>query len=95
MEEKIIWSSAAADDLENIYSYIAKDSKYYADKFIDELVDRVEMLPFHPMIGRVVPEKSNADIREIIKGNYRIMYSIHKLPQIIIYRIIHNAQNFK
>jgi addiction module RelE/StbE family toxin len=95
MEEKIVWSLAATEDLENIYSFIARDSKYYAGRFVDELLEKIELLPSQPLVGRVVPEKEDHTIREIIKGNYRIMYSIHKLPQIIIYRIIHNAQNFK
>lgn len=95
MEEQIIWSSAAFSDLETIYEYICNDSKFYADRFVQEIEEKVLMLIAQPLVGRVVPEKEDPQIREVMKGNYRIMYSLSKLPVIVIYRIIHVAQNFK
>ena len=32
---KVSWMPSALDDLKSIRDYIAKDSVYYADKFVD------------------------------------------------------------
>ena len=92
--EEIIWSSSAVKDANAIFVYISLDSKYYAGKWLEKLYERVTILLTHPQIGRVVPEINNPNIREIIEGNYRIMYRISK-KQIIIYRIMHSARLFK
>ena len=41
---RIEWSEIAFDDLSNIQDYIAKDSPYYADQFIDKLMVATEKL---------------------------------------------------
>mgnify|MGYP001235136150 CR=1 FL=1 len=95
MEEKIIWANLAIQDLENIYDYISENSPLYAAKLMSEIIERTELLVTHPKIGRVIPEKEDVEFREIMHGNYRIMYKIHKLPFIYIYRIIHRSRNFE
>jgi toxin ParE1/3/4 len=92
--EKIIWSSWAVKDASIIYQYISMDSRYYAAQLLDKINDKVSVLSTHPHIGRVVPERKNPNIREIIEGNYRIMYRISG-KHILICRIIHSSRNFK
>jgi len=92
--EKIIWSELALDDLKNIYDFIWLDSKFYADKTQDAFFERVEILLTQPYIGRIVPERNDPDIREIMMGSYRIMYFIGNLPNIIIYRVVHFSRSF-
>ena len=38
----IEWSEIALDDLKEIYEYISKDSKIYADRYINKLFTRVD-----------------------------------------------------
>jgi len=95
MEEKIIWSRLAFADLQDIYEYVAEDSALYAARLIEGIEKRIAILPSQPFIGRVVPEKGVNEIREVFHGNYRIMYSIDKLPTIYIYRIIRTSQNYR
>ena len=59
------WSAPARDDLKQIHDYISKDSKYYARKVIQEIIAKTEKLIKHPEIGRIVPEVSNQNIREL------------------------------
>ena len=92
--EEIIWSSRARNDAKVIHEYIALDSKYYANKWLDRIAARISVLPKHPYIGRVVPEKKDDNIREVFLGKYRIMYSLKQLPQIVVYRIIHSTRMF-
>jgi len=41
---KVLWTELALGDLKNIHEYISKDSKSYADKFIDKIIGRVDQL---------------------------------------------------
>lgn len=40
----VIWSIPAKEDLKKIYDYIARDSKYYACKVSQEIVEKSEKL---------------------------------------------------
>ncbi len=90
---EIIWTRSALRDLKRLHEYIAEDSKYYADRFILKLVSRVDVLSTFPLAGRVVPEKEDDTIRELIEGNYRMFYKIEKGNHIFILRIHHGAKN--
>jgi plasmid stabilization system protein ParE len=66
---EIIWSKLALLDLECIYDFIARDSSFYAQKTTESLLNSVELLSTFPELGRLVPEYSKKDVREIIEGN--------------------------
>ena len=70
---RVSWMPSALDDLKSIRDYIAKDSLYYADKFVDGAFKAAERLERFPKIGRMVPEIENPALREIIYGSYRII----------------------
>ncbi len=69
----IVWTEAALEDLKIIHEYISKDSRRYADRFIEKLIIRVDQLYNFPKLGRKVPELNLESIRELIEGNYRIV----------------------
>ena len=92
--EKIEWSLRASKDIQIIYQYIALDSKFHANKWLQKVSERINILPTQPNIGRVIPERNNQHFRELIEGNYRIMYKVSD-RSIIIYRIMHASRNFK
>jgi len=75
---KIIWSPLSLERMEEISDYIAYDNPSAAIKWIDTIFHKVESLPHNPEIGRVVPELELQNIREIISGNYRIIYRCEK-----------------
>lgn len=91
---KIIWTNLALEDLRSIYDYIAKDSSFYADRFVARLINRVEQIERHPRSGRKVPEIGSEDVRELIEGNYRIIFRINA-DHIGIVRIHHSARLLK
>ncbi len=70
------WSVPAKNDLKQIHDYIAKDSKYYAQNVVQEIVTKSEKLTDFPEIGRAVPEISDQNIRELIVYSYRLIYGI-------------------
>jgi toxin ParE1/3/4 len=91
---EIIWTEYAIEDLKSIHGYIAHDSKVYADRFIEKIINRVDQLSAHPASGRMVPEFRLETLRELIEGNYRIIYSI-KPTYIAIVRVHHSSKELK
>lgn len=89
--EKIIWTQDGIDSLENVITYIAKDSIYYAANFVRNILARIENLMDFPYIGRIVPEYHNSDIREIIYQSYRIVYKVEK-KTIFLVLVTHGSQ---
>lgn len=87
----IIWSPLAVDKASEIAGYIAQDKPSAAEKWIKTVFSKVEQLKSSPEIGRIVPEIRNNQFREIIYGNYRIIYRI-EAEQISILSIRHGKQ---
>ena len=71
---QVRWTPQAADDLDAIAEFISQDSPHYATLFVLNILQAVDRLSDFPMLGRVVPEIGSPAIREIILGNYRIIY---------------------
>jgi toxin ParE1/3/4 len=53
---KIKWTIRALDDLHDIYEFIAKDSKRYAQIQIEDIQNAALNLTSFPLMGRIVPE---------------------------------------
>ncbi len=73
---KVIWSQESLKQLIEIEIFIAKDSPKRAAKFINKLIEHGEEIKDFPYKGRVVPEFSVSEIREIFEKSYRIIYRI-------------------
>lgn len=71
---KLLWTEEAISNLREIEEFIARDNAETAIKFVDKLIDKAETLLENPKKGRVVPELSIEQIREIIYKKYRIVY---------------------
>ena len=89
---RISWSARARADLRDLRKYIAKDSPYYARRFVTKIVASVEKLAMHPEIGRQVPEAELSDIRELIFHNYRIIYLV-KPAHLYVVTVIHGSRD--
>lgn len=88
---KIVWSPLSIERMEEIADYIASDSPSAANRWIEAVFGKVDLLKRNPEIGRVVPELQINDIREIILGNYRIIYRYDN-KQISILTVRHFKQ---
>ena len=87
------WSQPAKRDLKQIHDYIAKDSKHYAKKGVQTVIEKTENLEDYPKIGRIVPEIDDANIRELFVYSYRLIYEISP-HGIEILAVIHGKRDF-
>jgi toxin ParE1/3/4 len=88
---RIIWSPLAVERAAEIAEYISRDNPTAAEKWIDTVFSKVEQLKSFPESGRIVPEINSKDFRELIYGNYRIIYRLEKI-QVSILTIRHGKQ---
>jgi addiction module RelE/StbE family toxin len=72
----VTWSPQAIRDVESIRAFIARDSPAYADLVARRILAAVERLHSFPESGRIVPERQDPEIREVIVTPYRIVYRL-------------------
>jgi len=89
---KVRWTDYALENLIAIGDYIEKDSYFYAQRVVDSLFSSVDILEQHPLAGRNVPEFNDRNIRELIRGSYRIVYKIVSKDDIDIITVHHSAR---
>lgn len=87
------WTDPAKLDLRDIHDYIARDSKYYAQKVSQDIVDKSEKLKHFPEIGRIVPEIDDPNIREIFIYSYRLIYEVLS-NSVQVLALIHGKRDF-
>ena len=72
----VTWSPESIRDVESIRAFIAQDSQTYAELVARRIVAAVERLRFFPKSGRIVPERQDPEIREVIVAPYRVVYRL-------------------
>jgi len=93
---KIIWTQRSLTDLKSIAEYISKDSLKYASLTIERIINSTKYIEDNPRIGRMVPETKRIDkIREIILGNYRIIYKISSIQTVHILTVHHSSRRLR
>jgi toxin ParE1/3/4 len=70
----ILWTESARADLRAIRDYVSRDSEVYAKRLIDRIRASVERLRRFPKSGARVPDWAREQLREVLAGNYRVIY---------------------
>lgn len=82
----VVWSPLALNKVSAIAEFIALDKPSAAIDWTNDVFDIAESIGSQPEMGRVVPELIGKVYREIIFGNYRIIYKISDSIQILTVR---------
>lgn len=88
---RIVWSPLALERVGEIAEYIARDNPAAAVTWIDSIFAKVGNLGDFPESGRHLPETRRTDLREIVFGNYRIVYRLRDM-EIVILTVRHFRQ---
>ena len=88
---KIVWSPLAVDRASEIAEYIAQDNPVAAEDWVNAVFTHVDRLKSFPESGRIVPEINNYFFRELMYGNFRIIYRIEE-KRVSILTIRHGKQ---
>lgn len=86
----LIRTNQAEEDLIEIWLYIATDNQIIADRILDQIEAKCQMLAKNPGIGQSRPDIS-PELRYFPVGNYLILYREIK-DGIEIVRVVHGAR---
>ena len=93
MDYKVVWSPEAIEDLQSIAEYIQRDSEFYARAVVTKILDVTRSIKDFPLIGRIIPELENENIRERFIYSYRLVYRVAQ-DTITIVAVIHGKRLF-
>jgi len=91
MDIEVKWSPEAIEDIDSIAEYIARDSEFYARSVVNEILNVGTKIAKEPLIGRIVPELDDENIRERFVYSYRVVYSIED-TEITVVAVIHGKR---
>jgi plasmid stabilization system protein ParE len=74
---RVEWALVALEDVDAICGLIARDAPSHAHMFAEDVFEAAERTALYPESGRMVPELGRPDVRELVMGNYRIIYCLH------------------
>jgi toxin ParE1/3/4 len=84
-------SALAEQDLDEIWSYVAEDAApATADRLIDAIIDRFELLAEQPRMGRLRPEFGEG-VRSFTVENYVIYYRHER--DVVVARVLHGRRD--
>ena len=84
---KVRLTDSAINDLRELLLYYEEQLvPQVGQRFVTEILDRIETLIDNPDIGRVVPEFSTDNIRELIHKPFRVVY-LRESSTIFIIRV--------
>ena len=89
---EIRWTKQAIQDIDNIAEFISKDSEHYAKIQVQRFFESTKVLVRFPTAGKIVTEKQDASIREVLVGSYRIIYKIINKSKIDVLTVHHSKR---
>jgi toxin ParE1/3/4 len=91
MSNRIYWTRQSQEDLREIRAYISRDAPATAEAFVRRLRASVGRLKEFPESGQIVPELGRENIRELLRGNYRVIYRVGP-NRVDILAVYHSAK---
>ncbi len=91
----ITFSQKALLQIEDIVRFIAADKPGAAQQWAHGVQQAVRNLKAFPYLGRQVPEYSIDTLRELLYGEYRIVYQVNiPLARLEVLSLFHSKQMF-
>lgn len=88
---EIRWTQEAVAWLEDIYRYIAQDNRQAAQRVVNAIYERAQLLKAFPLLGHMHRSEAEGEIRILFYGHYRIAYFVRD-PQVIeVLGVFHSA----
>lgn len=81
---KIVWSPLAVERVSEIAEYISRDNPDAAVVWVNSLFKRIGLIKDFTRSGRKVPGINRDEIRELVYGDYRVIYRIESTRVAII-----------
>lgn len=90
----VVWTEGALSELDAAIEFIAKESLDGALHVLADILNSAESLSTLAERGRVVPERDDPTVREVLVGRYRLLYRVAD-SDVIILGVLHQRQDFE
>jgi plasmid stabilization system protein ParE len=80
--------------LDEALAYIARDSDTAAEHLLIDALDAASSLELFSERGRVVPELSHPNVRELFVQRYRLLYQV-EASEVHILAFVHGARDLR
>lgn len=94
---KVKYSPAAVDDMDEIFSYISKDDVSAAENLLQKLDHQISGLADFPEMGSVLSEDDYSLVqrgyRFIVVNPYLVFYRVVQ-DTVVIHRILHGRRDY-
>ena len=89
---EIRWTDEAVAWLSDIYEFISEDNPVAAQKVVEGIYEKAQVLKIFPKIGYQYKDEEEGEIRILLYGHYRIAYLVK--PELVeILGVFHGALN--
>jgi toxin ParE1/3/4 len=85
---KVVWTDEASQQLEGIFTFMARNSELYAHQLVNKIVARADALGDFPEMGRNPERYEDPNIRELVVALYIVVYYIARV-EILILTVVH------
>ncbi|MBS2021058.1 MAG: type II toxin-antitoxin system RelE/ParE family toxin [Deltaproteobacteria bacterium] len=89
---RIVWTRLAAADLAAALAAIEAEHPIAADDLRDQISRRLKILRKQPRSGRMVPERAQEGLREIVLAPCRLVYEVAG-PELFVLRFWHSRRD--
>ena len=89
---EIRWTDEAVAWLSDIYEFISEDNPVAAQKVVEGIYEKAQVLTLFPKIGYQYKDEEEGEIRILLYGHYRIAYLV-KPDLVEILGVFHGALN--
>ena len=93
-QRRVVWSRGAHRELEAAISHVAEDAPGAARALLERLLTTAASLETLSNRGRMVPERGDPAIRELLVEPYRVVYSV-AAGDVVILGLIHQRQDYE
>jgi plasmid stabilization system protein ParE len=91
---RVVWSQGAVRDLDSGISYIAEDAPENAQRVLERVLGAAESLDELSDRGRVVPEWTDPDTRELLVEPFRLLYHVGE-SAVTILGLLHQRRDLE
>ena len=91
---QVIWTIKAVEHIEEIGSFIEKDSTFQARRVVQLIIKETRKLKEHTRIGKMISEVQNDQYRELRVFSYRILYKLLSEDKVAVIGVVHGNRLF-
>ena len=93
-QRRVVWSRGAHGELEAAISHIAEEAPNTARALLEQPLATAASLETMSERGRMVPERGDPTIRELLVEPYRLVYSVGTVD-VVVLGLIHQRQDYE